>query len=36
MFRRRMDVEEAFMAEQFGAEYREYMERTRRILPGVY
>ena len=36
MFRRRMDVEEAFMVEQFGAEYREYMGRTRRILPGVY
>jgi len=36
MFRRRMDVEEAFMVEQFGAEYRAYMGRTRRILPGVY
>jgi protein-S-isoprenylcysteine O-methyltransferase Ste14 len=36
MFRRRMDVEEAFLAEQFGAEYREYMEHTRRIVPGVY
>ena len=36
MFRRRMDVEEAFMVDQFGAEYREYMGRTRRILPGVY
>ena len=36
MFRRRMDVEEAFMVDQFGAEYREYMDRTRRILPGVY
>ena len=36
MFRRRMDVEEAFMLDQFGAEYREYMGRTRRILPGVY
>ncbi len=36
MFKRRMDVEEAFMVEQFAGEYREYMERTRRILPWVY
>ena len=36
MFKRRMDVEEAFMVEQFGAGYRDYMARTRRILPGVY
>jgi len=36
MFRRRMDVEEAFLAEQFGAEYRDYMEHTRRIVPGLY
>jgi protein-S-isoprenylcysteine O-methyltransferase Ste14 len=36
MFKRRMDVEEAFMVEQFAGEYREYMGRTRRILPGVY
>lgn len=36
MFKRRMDVEEAFMVDQFGGEYRDYMGRTRRILPGVY
>jgi protein-S-isoprenylcysteine O-methyltransferase Ste14 len=36
MFRRRMDVEEAFMVEQFGMEYREYMEHTKRIIPGLY
>jgi protein-S-isoprenylcysteine O-methyltransferase Ste14 len=36
MFKRRMDVEEGFMVEQFGGEYRDYMGRTRRILPGVY
>jgi len=36
MFKRRMDVEEAFMVRQFAGEYREYMEHTRRILPGVY
>ena len=36
MFKRRMDVEEAFMVEQFGAGYRDYMARTQRILPGAY
>ena len=30
MFKRRMDVEEAFMQEQFGSGYREYMSRTAR------
>jgi protein-S-isoprenylcysteine O-methyltransferase Ste14 len=33
---RRMDVEERFMAEQFGDSYRSYMARTKRLLPGVY
>jgi protein-S-isoprenylcysteine O-methyltransferase Ste14 len=36
MFKRRMDVEEAFMQEQFGASYRDYMARTARLLPGAY
>lgn len=36
MFKRRMDVEERFMVEQFGAGYRDYMGRTRRLLPGAY
>ena len=36
MFKRRMDVEEAFMSEQFGTAYRDYMGRTARILPGAY
>ena len=36
MFKRRMDVEEAFLAARFGGEYREYMARTARLLPGVY
>lgn len=36
MFKRRMDVEEAFMVEQFGAGYRDFMARTARILPRVY
>jgi protein-S-isoprenylcysteine O-methyltransferase Ste14 len=36
MFKRRMDVEEAFMLESFGSEYRDYMARSARLLPGVY
>ncbi len=36
MFKRRMDVEEAFMVEQFGDEYRAYSARTARLVPGVY
>ena len=36
MFKRRMDVEEAFMREQFGAEYGNYMSRTARLVPGAY
>ncbi len=35
MFKRRMDVEESFMITQF-PEYRDYMGRTRRLVPGVY
>jgi protein-S-isoprenylcysteine O-methyltransferase Ste14 len=36
MFRRRMDVEEAFLIEQFGPAYLEYMKRTARLVPGLY
>jgi protein-S-isoprenylcysteine O-methyltransferase Ste14 len=36
MFKRRMDVEEAFMTRRFGNEYRDYAARTARLLPGVY
>ena len=36
MFKRRMDVEESFMIEAFGDDYREYMERTKRLIPGLY
>jgi protein-S-isoprenylcysteine O-methyltransferase len=32
----RMRIEEAALAEAFGAEYREYMARTKRLLPGLY
>lgn len=35
MFKRRMDVEEGFMAQQF-SEYPEYMSSTKRLIPGVY
>jgi protein-S-isoprenylcysteine O-methyltransferase Ste14 len=36
MFKRRMDVEEEFLVRQFGDDYRAYMGRTARLLPGVY
>jgi len=36
MFKRRMDVEEAFMTQRFGDEYRDYSAHTARLLPGVY
>jgi protein-S-isoprenylcysteine O-methyltransferase Ste14 len=32
-FKRRMEVEEAFLAGRFGAESRDYVTRTRRLLP---
>jgi len=35
MFKRRMDVEEAFMTRCFGDEYCGYAARTARLLPGV-
>jgi protein-S-isoprenylcysteine O-methyltransferase Ste14 len=36
MFKRRMDVEEAFMVDHFGEDYRAYQGRTARLLPRVY
>ena len=36
MFKRRMDVEEQLLVDEFGEEYRGYMGRTSRLLPGVY
>jgi protein-S-isoprenylcysteine O-methyltransferase Ste14 len=36
MFKRRMDVEEGFMVEAFGPQYRDYMSRTQRLVPGLY
>jgi protein-S-isoprenylcysteine O-methyltransferase Ste14 len=36
MFKRRMDVEEGFMVEQFGEPYRAYMSQTARLLPSLY
>jgi len=36
MFKRRMDVEEQLLVEEFGEQYKGYMGRTARLMPGVY
>jgi protein-S-isoprenylcysteine O-methyltransferase Ste14 len=36
MFIRRMNIEEELLCEQLGDEYRDYMERTKRLIPMVY
>jgi protein-S-isoprenylcysteine O-methyltransferase len=36
VFLRRMRIEEAALVRAFGAEYRDYMNRTKRLLPAVY
>jgi protein-S-isoprenylcysteine O-methyltransferase Ste14 len=35
-FVRRMNVEEEALLRALGAKYREYMARTKRLIPGVY
>jgi protein-S-isoprenylcysteine O-methyltransferase Ste14 len=35
-FAYRMNVEEKLLVETFGNEYREYVQRTKRILPGIW
>ena len=36
MFKKRMDIEESLLIQEFGEEYREYMKRSARLMPGVY
>ena len=36
LFFGRVGLEERMMLETFGAEYRDYMARTKRVVPGVY
>lgn len=36
LFVLRVNVEEQMMLENFGDEYAAYMNRTKRLLPGVY
>jgi protein-S-isoprenylcysteine O-methyltransferase Ste14 len=36
LFLGRVGREEKMMADSFGDAYRAYMERTRRIIPGIY
>jgi protein-S-isoprenylcysteine O-methyltransferase len=36
VFARRMRVEEAALLQGLGAQYRLYMDRTKRLIPGVY
>ena len=36
MFKKRMDIEESLLIQEFGEEYRDYMKRSARLMPGVY
>ena len=36
MVRGGMERDEKFLLEQFGDEYRTYMARTKRLVPGIY
>ena len=34
MFKKRMDIEESLLLQEFGEEYRDYMKRSARLMPG--
>ena len=36
IFRNRMDIEESLLFSEFGKEYQEYVERTKKLIPYVY
>ena len=36
VFLRRMNVEEAALLQGLGSQYRNYMNRTKRLIPAVY
>ncbi len=36
VFRKRMDIEEDSLATEFGEEYMEYMNQTKRLIPYIY
>jgi len=36
VFLRRMHVEEGALLQAFGDQYRDYMRRTKRLIPAVY
>jgi protein-S-isoprenylcysteine O-methyltransferase Ste14 len=36
IFRKRMEIEEQSLISEFGAEYEEYMKRTKRLFPYIY
>jgi protein-S-isoprenylcysteine O-methyltransferase Ste14 len=36
LFLLRVEEEERMMLEMFGSQYRDYMERTKRIIPYIY
>ncbi len=36
VFLRRMHIEEAALLQAFGDQYRDYMHRTKRLIPAIY